>query len=170
MRNKIWHLFEKCAGTALKLAFKLAKKDLTDGIFDAFMQFARFGAVGVSNTVVSYIVYIASLTGFRRLGILPDAGYLAAQAVAFVLGVLWSFYWNSRLVFTLKEGEERSLVSSLIKTFISYSFTGLFLNTALLVLWVRALHISEFIAPLINLLVSVPVNFAINKFWAFGKK
>ena len=70
-------------------------------------------------------------------------------------------------MFVLKEGQQRSMWKALLKTYVSYSFTGLFLCTALLVLWVQVLHISEFVAPLINLVVSVPVNFLINKFWAF---
>ena len=71
------------------------------------------------------------------------------------------------MVFKAEEGKERSLGKALIKTYISYSFTGLFLNSILLMLWVQVFHISEYIAPVINLLVSVPVNFLINKFWAF---
>ncbi len=39
-----------------------------------------------------------------------------------------------------------------------------------MVLWVDMLHISEFLAPVINLLFNVPVNFLINKFWAFKKE
>jgi putative flippase GtrA len=59
---------------------------------------------------------------------------------------------------------------ALAKTYVSYSFTGLFLNSILLILWVKVLGISEYIAPIINLLVSVPLNFIINKFWAFKTK
>ena len=32
------------------------------------------------------------------------------------------------------------------------------------------MHVSEFVAPIINLLISVPINFVINKFWAFRGK
>ena len=60
-------------------------------------------------------------------------------------------------------------MKALVKTFISYSFTGLFLSSVLLVLWVQVMHISEFVAPIINLLVTVPLNFIINKLWAFKK-
>lgn len=168
--NSIWHLIEKLVYVVLKVLFKLIRKDLTDEIFGTFMQFVKFGIVGLSNTVISYILYVMSLLLFRKLQILPNSGYLVAQVIAFVLSVLWSFYWNNKLVFTLQEGEERSVFKALIKTYISYSFTGLFLNSILLVLWVKVLHISEFIAPIINLLVSVPLNFVINKFWAFRKK
>ena len=134
------------------------------------MQFIKFGIVGLSNTVLAYILYVISLLLFRKQGIFLDSGYLVAQAIAFVLSVLWSFYWNNKLVFTLQEGEERSVFKALVKTFISYSFTGLFLNSILLTLWVKVMYISEFIAPIINLLVSVPLNFIINKLWAFKRK
>lgn len=70
----------------------------------------------------------------------------------------------------MEEGEQRQVLKALVRTYISYSFTGLFLNSALMVLWVDVLHISEFLAPVFNLLMSVPVNFLINKFWAFKKE
>lgn len=170
LANKIWGIIEKLVYSVLKALFKILGKDLTDEVFETFMQFVRFGIVGLSNTVLSYVLYVAGLLLFRKLHILPNNGYLVAQVIAFVLSVLWSFYWNNKLVFTLEEGEERSVFKALIKTFISYSFTGLFLNSILLVLWVKVIHISEFIAPIINLLVSVPLNFIINKLWAFKKK
>lgn len=59
---------------------------------------------------------------------------------------------------------------TLLKTYVSYSVTGLFLNSILLVLWVNIFSISEFIAPIINLLVSVPLNYIINKLWALKKE
>lgn len=167
---KVWHVIENLIHAILKMIFQLIGKDLTDAVFETFMQFVRFGIVGLSNTVLSYVLYVVSLLLFRKLGILLDSGYLTAQVVAFVISVLWSFYWNNKLVFTLQEGEKRSVFKALIKTFISYSFTGLFLNSILLVLWVEVMHISEFVAPIINLLVSVPLNFVINKLWAFKKK
>ena len=132
-----------------------------------FIQFVKFGMVGLSNTVISYALYVGGLLLLRRFGLFGGADYLAAQTVAFILSVLWSFYWNNRFVFRLEEGGKRSLWKALLKTYVSYSFTGLFLNGILLVLWVRVLHISEFAAPLINLLFSVPLNFLMNKLWAF---
>ena len=131
------------------------------------MQFVKFGIVGVSNTVISYVLYVVSLLIFQEMGILKSTDYLVAQVIAFVLSVLWSFFWNNKIVFTVEEGQSRCLWKALLKTYVSYSFTGLFLNSILLILWVKYLGISEFVAPIINLLISVPVNFIINKFWAF---
>lgn len=169
MCNKIWNLMRKIVYILLNMAFKILKRDLTNNIYENFMQFVKFGIVGLSNTIISYVIYIVSLLLFRQMEILIESGYLVAQVIAFVLSVLWSFYWNNKIVFNLQEGEDRSVFRALIRTFISYSFTGLFLNSILLIFWIKVLHISEFIAPIINLLVSVPLNFVINKFWAFKK-
>ena len=146
---------------------KMIGKPLTESRMEGVMQFVRFGIVGVSNTIISYVIYVVCLLFFQKMGILKNIDYIIAQVTQFVLSVLWSFYWNNRMVFTLKEGEKRSVWKALIKTYISYSFTGLFINSALLIVWVKVMHISEFIAPVINLLISVPLNFIINKFWAF---
>lgn len=149
---------------------RIFAKDYSIEIENALMQFIKFGMVGLSNTLISYVIYAASLLLFQRFAIFGTNAYLVSQVLAFVISVAWSFYWNNKYVFTQNEGETRSLWHSLLKTYISYSFTGLFLNTLLLILWVQLLHISEFIAPIINLHVSVPLNFIINKFWAFRNK
>lgn len=43
----------------------------------------------------------------------------------------------------------------------------LILTSEMFGIWVTIFHISKYIAPLINLVISVPINFLINKFWAF---
>lgn len=165
--KNLWKLIERIAYAVLSWIFGIAGAELSAERFQAIMQFVKFGIVGVSNTVISYVLYALSLLFFQRYHLIPKIDYLTAQFIAFILSVLWSFYWNNKLVFVMKEGEKRSIWKALLKTYISYSFTGLFLNSILLVLWVQLLHISEFLAPIINLLVSVPINFFINKLWAF---
>ena len=165
--DKIWHIIEIVSYSVLKNLLKLVHKELTDDIFDMAMQFVKFGIVGLSNTIISYVIYVGGLIFLQYFGIFSKVDYLVAQIVAFILSVLWSFYWNNKMVFVLEKGKERSLWKALVKTYISYSFTGLFLNSILLVFWVQICNISEFIAPIINLLVSVPLNFVVNKFWAF---
>ena len=163
----LWKWIETIAYKVLKVCFKVCKRELTEKSFSVFMQFVKFGIVGVSNTVISYVLYAVSLLVFKEFAIIPKADYLVAQIIAFVLSVLWSFYWNNKMVFVQEDGKKRSVIKALLKTYVSYSFTGLFLNSILLALWVQVFHISEFLAPIINLLISVPVNFLINKFWAF---
>ena len=125
--------------------------------------------MGLSNTIISYVIYVVSLLIMQKYQMLPKTDYLVAQFFGFVLSVLWSFYWNRRFVF--KEGAEKvSWPVALLKTYASYAFTGILLNSILSFLWVEYLHIPKLIAPVINLLVSVPLNFILNKFWAFGEK
>ena len=165
---KIWNYFEKLIYNIMKnLSVKILKKDYADNQHAAFMQFVKFGIVGVSNTVISYVLYAATLLILQKADLFPKTDYLWAQIVAFILSVLWSFYWNNKMVFVTSEESERVWWKALIKTYISYSFTGLFLNSILLMLWVKICGMSEFVAPILNLLISVPLNFLINKFWAF---
>lgn len=165
--EKIWNLVEHIVKKVLKIICNILHKPFSEEIFNGLMQFIKFGIVGVSNVVVSYALYIVFLVLFQRLGIFKNVDFVIAQSVSFLLSVLWSFYWNNKMVFVQQEGEERSIWKALLKTYISYSFTGLVLNNVLLFIWVNIFHISEFVAPIINLLVSVPLNFIINKFWAF---
>lgn len=168
--GRIWYLISLISFYILKLFYKILHKEMTKESFNAFMQFVKFGIVGLSNTVIAYLIYSGLLILFEKMRWFPNADYLIASVISFVLSVLWSFYWNSRKVFVVKEGEERKLLPALIKTFISYSFTGLILSNILLVIWVKVFGISKFIAPLINLVVTIPLNFIINKFWAFKTK
>ena len=84
----IWHLLEKIAYGILNFVFKSCHKELTEEVFAGFMQFVKFGIVGVSNTVISYVLYAVSLLTFQKMGILKSVDYLAAQVIAFVLSVL----------------------------------------------------------------------------------
>ena len=124
----------------------------------------KFGIVGLSNTIISYLIYTFGLLGIRRI-VSFHYDYLAAQVLAFVISVFWSYIWN----ISLEKGEKRPFWRSLAKTYVSYSFTGLFLSAVLLWLWVNVFSVSEFLAPLINLVITVPANFLINKYWTFQK-
>ncbi|MCR5655692.1 MAG: GtrA family protein, partial [Lachnospiraceae bacterium] len=145
--------------------FRILHIRLKEETKTAFIQFIKFGIVGVSNTLLSYLLNLLVLFLLKPYALSWD--YFAANTIAFVISVAWSFYWNNRFVFTLDEGEERSIWKALAKTYISYSFTGLILANLMSWIWIDLLGISKVIAPLLNLIVSVPVNFLINKFWAF---
>lgn len=168
--KKVWGGIERIIRSFLTLFLGLLGKELSDKTFEALMQFVKFGIIGISNTVVSWGIYMVSLLMLKRAEIFPAVDYLIAQAIGFLLSVLWSFYWNNRFVFTLEKGAKRSFWKALLKTYISYSFSGLFLNSILLWIWIQIFGLSEYLAPILNLLISVPLNFIINKFWAFKKE
>lgn len=155
---------ERIADKILQLFhIRLAKQTL-----HSLVQFGLFCMIGVSNAVVSYGLNVAVLLLLKSAQVSWD--YIAGNLVSFALSVLWSFFWNSRLVFTQEKTTNRSLWKTLLKTYISYAFTGIFLNNLLSWLWIGVLGVSKYIAPLINILISTPINFFLNKLWAFSER
>ncbi len=160
----------RAEGKARDAAGRIFKSKIDGGVWACAIQFLKFGIVGLSNTVIGYFIYVAALAGFRAADIFPGIDIYIAQFIMFLLSVLWSFYWNNKAVFKTGEGEERNLAAALLKTYAAYAFTSLFLSELLLHLWVGILGISEYLSPIINLLITVPLNFIIQKFWAFRGK
>lgn len=126
------------------------------------MQFIKFGVVGVSNTFVSYFTYVLMcMMGFN---------FHIGNLAGFVIGVLNSFYWNNRYVFKIEENESRTWWKALAKTFVSYGFSGLVVTEILLIFWINVIGVSSYVAPILNLFITVPLNFMLNKLWAFKKE
>lgn len=157
MLKKLWNIFEKIVRAVVGGVLKVFGKTLTERQWQTFMQFVKFCLVGVSNTAISLAIYYIFIAINKNL-------YILGNAVGFVVSVLNSYFWNSRFVF--KKQDEKS--KTVIKTFIAYG-TNLILGSLLLYLFIDVLHISEFVAPLINLIVTVPLNFVLNKFWVMKK-
>lgn len=156
MGKRIWKLFE----TVLEFVLlKILHLSFLKNRWDDFLQFVKFGMVGLSNTLISYGIYL--------FGVWAGWHYLAASVVGFVVSVINAFYWNNRYVFAAGEGEKRNLWKSFCKTFMAYAGTGLVLNNILLVIQIDLFHWPKAIAPLINLLITIPLNFILNKLWAF---
>ena len=130
-----------------------------------FLQFVKFGIVGVTNNVIFYLVNVAVLWLFRNTG--KEWDYVVANIAGFFVSVLWSFYWNNKYVFKAGNGESRSWKTALLKTYAAYAFSGIVLNNTLSYLWITVFGMSKYIAPLINLFITVPINFILNKLWAF---
>jgi putative flippase GtrA len=118
-------------------------------------QFVKFGIVGVSNTLISLLVYYVFIYIDKDL-------YIIGSIVGFLVSVLNAYYWNNRFVF---KAEKRNHYKALIKTYLSYGLTSV-ISIGLLVFLVEAVHVSEIIAPIVNLFITVPLNFAFNKYWA----
>lgn len=120
-------------------------------------QFVKFGMVGVSNAIVLLAVYYTML----YFGI----HYIVAYTIGFVLSVLNAYFWNNRFVF--KESRS-SFWYKLMKVYASY-ITTFVLSTVLLYLWVDVLGVSDKVAPVINICITTPINFMMNKLWAFKR-
>jgi len=133
-----------------------AKQNFNEiNIYNTVKQFIKFGIVGLSNTLISLLVYYALI----YIGI----NYIISNTVGFVISVLNAYYWNNRYVF--KKSNKGNL-KPMIKTFVSYGMTFV-LSTVLLVVMVDYVSISKVIAPVLNLIITIPLNFLLNKLWAF---
>lgn len=141
------------------------RRILTGKQSESLVQFIKFCLVGVTNTAVAYFLNIGILF------LLKDAwwrwDYIFANVTSFTISIFWAFYWNNKYVFRERPDEVRNKWKALGKTFLSYGFTGYVLNSILLFILVDMAGMSKYIAPLAVLIVSVPINFLLNKLWAF---
>ena len=128
----------------------------------SLIQFIRFGLVGVINTFVSYFI----TNGCYYILSIPMQ---ICNIIAFVLSVIVSFILNSLFVFDNREFRFNAILKTLSKLYIMYSFTGLLLTALLLEIEVNRFDIPLYIASLMNLAITVPINFLLSKFWAFRK-
>lgn len=126
---------------------------------DAVKQFIKFGLVGVSNSLIALLVYYLVLW-------LAPALYWMGNALGWVVSVGNSFYWNNKYVFRGSGSGVAGLLRKLGRTYLSYGAT-FFLGAALLCLEVELLRWPKEIAPICNMAVTIPLNFLLNKFWAF---
>ncbi len=129
------------------------------GKFPWMTQFIRFGFVGISNTLIGLAVYYL-LAGPFAMNI------QLSNAISFAVSVLNAYFWNTVWVFKKQRNDAPKSIGTPLKFFVSYGTTYL-MSAVLLWLWTDVLGISKFLAPLISLLITVPVNFLLNKFWTF---
>lgn len=122
------------------------------------LQFVKFGLVGLSNTIIAWIFYYLFLW-------IDEDLYMVGSVVGAVVSIANAFFWNDRFVFKGNQNDWRSKLKRLAKTFVSYGGTSL-LSTFLLWLEVQ-LGVSKVLAPIVNLIITIPLNFLINKLWTF---
>ena len=157
MIENMWNKLESIVHYVVLSIFKCK---MSDEKWKSFMQFIKFGIVGLLNTAISYVTYL--------IMVLCGINYTFANFVGFTVSVINSYYWNNKYVFVT--GEKRIWWKTLIRTYVSYAGTGLVLSSILLILWIEVFNISKTAAPLINLVITIPLNFIINKFWAYKNK
>lgn len=126
---------------------------------EIIIQVIKFGIVGLINSGLSYVIYL----GMYEVGV----HYLLCEFTAFLITIAISYILNSRYVFATGRISIKEAIIRLVKTYLSYLSTGFVLNAVLLVVWIEIVGIPGEIAPLISLLVTVPVNFLLNKFWIY---
>lgn len=143
-----------------QLVRKLGIYDRTS-FLEVFWQFFKFGLVGISNTAVNMACY------YLFLWLNPEL-YMMGSAVGAVVSIANAFFWNDNFVFSGNRGDWKSKLKRLGKTYVSYGATSI-LSVAMLWMEVNLFGVGKTIAPVVNLLITIPLNFIINKLWAFSK-
>ena len=146
-------------------------------------QFIKFGIVGAINAVLNYIIYIFCISiGFH---------YILSNIIGFFITIFNAFLLQSKFVFNSEqETSYQSWWKILIRTYISYAFTGIVLTNMLSILWIEIIHTEiilypiyeiaknfvgnldmysfvKYVAPILNMIITIPMKFLINKYWTY---
>jgi len=158
--RSLWEPVKRLTRYVLKLASKLFRFKVTDDIQHVWDQFVKFAFIGLSNALITLTFYYVIILVFG------NGAYLIGQTIGYIAGIINSFFWNSRFVFLEhKQGK----IHSFLKMTLCYALTyGI--QIGLLYLFVNVCGISAFLSPVLAILISTPINFFLNKLWAFSEK
>jgi len=112
-------------------------------------RFARFLISGAFNTALTYIAYLL---------LLNFASYQVSYTIAFLAGILLSYYLNKIFVFKARGG----LLVFFLTPIIYLTQYAIGLGIALV--WVETLQLSVVLAPLAAICVTIPMTYALTKF------
>lgn len=129
-------------------------------------RFIRFCIVGASAAIISYLVYLCAL--FLLVDFSFQYDYVIANCCSFCISVLWSFYWQRKVVFEISD-TKLSLIFALLKCYAAYALSGIFLTNFFLFLLIEFLGINKLVALIVVMFINVPINFILNKCWTFRK-
>ena len=158
----------------------------------AIAQFAKFGLVGGGGVVVNMLVAIAmnkanggtvnaqrvlwdipgSDLNFRFTSLVWIVAFLIANTFNFVLNRHWTFRsaqrapWLAEFWPFLTVGSVAALVGLFIKVGLTNPTSPVYLSASFFH-ENAGLHSREYWAQLITIVVTMPVNFVVNKLWTF---
>lgn len=160
----LWNFSTKIFRVILKC---FLGKRLTEDNFGKILQFIKFALVGVSNTAISYgIEMLCYYVIFRSIQVGEHTKIIVTTALAFVISVTNSYFWNNRYVFASGKKSAKEHIITYIKTFICYGITGLIISPALKLI-LSGVGVYYWLSALVSLIVTIPLNFIMNKLWAF---
>jgi putative flippase GtrA len=119
------------------------------------VQFMKFGAVGVSNTLLTFLVYTVLLKGF-------GVWYLAASAIGFLAGAVNGFLWNRRWTFKEHVGDALTPVRWFV-----VQGCGLGVNIGILYLLVHDAGVDKLVSQACATVIVTVLTFLANRAWTF---
>jgi len=112
-------------------------------------EFGRFLVVGCLNTAVAYSLYFLFNLWLH---------YQLAYALAYLAGIFFSYWLNTRWVFKTTMNW---------KSFVSFPLVYVFqysMNAILLHVLVEMFNLSEWFSPVLVIIVSIPVTFVLSRY------
>jgi putative flippase GtrA len=119
------------------------------------IEFLRYAAVGVGNTIVT----LASYSGLLAAG----SPYVAASASAFILGALTSYLGNRTWTFARTEIPHRTAAPR----YLAVVSLGLLTDVATIAALVDGLGASKLLAQVLVIPVVAVQGFVLSRLWAF---
>jgi putative flippase GtrA len=119
------------------------------------IQFVKFGLVGVSNTLITFIIYTLLLKVF-------GVWYLAASAIGFAVGATNGFLLNRKWTFAEHVGDSLTPVR-----WATVQGCGLGINEGLLYVFVHDASINKLLAQAAATVVVTVTTFFANRAWTF---
>ena len=111
-------------------------------------EFIGFLGVGVTNTVLTYIIY-----SFLLLAIHYQLAYL----FSYIIGIFIAYYLNLKFVFKKSSNKEKILKFPLVYV-VQYIIGAILMN-----IFIDKLQVNKFLAPLLIVIVTVPLTFYLTK-------
>lgn len=120
----------------------------------AYREYGGFLLVGACNTLLTYVLYVFFFIFLS---------YKLAYSLAYVCGIIISYYLNSRLVFR----EPISLAKFLQYPIVYVVQYGL--GIFILYVCIDILGISAWLAPMVVIVISLPVTFVLSRLIIKGR-
>lgn len=118
-------------------------------------EFIKFNIVGITNAVVTYIVYATLVSiGFH---------YMIALTIDYIVGLLWSFTLNKRFTFRIDRPSTPGMFLRMVGVYVVI-FTC---NSVLLIGLMEIAKLNPYIAQLLALFVIVIAAFLGQKYIVF---
>ena len=118
------------------------------------IKFIKFGIVGVFNTLSS--------TCYYWILVYFGVNYLVSTTIAYLLSSIIGYFLNDKMVFKQKNKNKLAIV----RYYVVYG-TSYLLNMLCMYIYVDVLSLSQYVAPLLVLFITVPYNFILSRLWVF---
>ena len=119
------------------------------------LQFVKFGVVGVSNTLIFFLVYTLLLKVF-------GVWYVAASGIGFAVGAINGFLWNRAWTFRGHVGDALTPVRWFVVQTI-----GLLVNLGLVYLFVDGAGLGKLSGQAVTIVIVTLLTFFANRAWTF---